>query len=193
MTIQPLFKTRNILRIVFLAALACVLPLPVEALSIPVFGPYARLGWTASPDPNVVGYNVYYGGQSGVLSSHLRLGNVTNVTINGVAGSVVYFVVKARDSAGNESVPSNEVFCTMSNSPSPPPTVATVASVPLQISRNSSGINICAADTIVSSWILESSADLRHWQQVISGTNVMVDVTVPAGSSPHLFYRLRGP
>src|ERR1700677_3907133 len=67
------------------------------------------LTWNPSPDPSVVGYNIYYGITNGVYTNMISVGNVTNTTIQNLEpNTVYYFVTKAYDDAGNESLPSNE-------------------------------------------------------------------------------------
>ena len=68
------------------------------------------LNWTASPDSNVVGYNLYYGGSSTVYSNMVFAGNATSVVVSGLAtGVAYYFAATAVDGAGDESDYSNEV------------------------------------------------------------------------------------
>jgi len=42
------------------------------------------LAWNACTDPNVAGYNVYYGGASGAYTNEICAGNATNATISGL-------------------------------------------------------------------------------------------------------------
>src|SRR5262249_13687719 len=68
------------------------------------------LAWGASPDINVVGYEIYYGNVSG--SSPSRLDVTTNLlgTVTGLTeGLTYYFVAVGYDQQGVESPPSNEV------------------------------------------------------------------------------------
>jgi hypothetical protein len=68
------------------------------------------LGWTASPTTTVTGYRVKYGTQSGNYPLAVDAGNSTSATVTGLARNVRHFFVAcAYDSAGNESVASNEV------------------------------------------------------------------------------------
>jgi hypothetical protein len=67
------------------------------------------LTWNPSPDPSVAGYNIYYGITNGIYTNMVSVGNVTNTTIQNLEPNMVYyFVAKAYDDAGNESLPSNE-------------------------------------------------------------------------------------
>ncbi len=70
----------------------------------------ASLFWGANPDPSVVGYNIYYGGASGVYTNMVSIGNATNAIISGLAeGQTYYFAVTDYDSFGDESPFSNEI------------------------------------------------------------------------------------
>jgi fibronectin type 3 domain-containing protein len=73
------------------------------------------LGWTASTS-QVVGYNIYRGGQS--MGPYTRLNSQVNVATsftdtNVVAGSTYYYTVTAVDAASSESTYSDEVSATV--------------------------------------------------------------------------------
>jgi hypothetical protein len=69
--------------------------------------------WDPSGDSDVVGYNVYYGTQSGHYTTEVNAGNTTTYTVSNLqAGSTYYFAVTAYDSYGYESAYSNEVAST---------------------------------------------------------------------------------
>src|SRR5690349_16440873 len=66
--------------------------------------------WQPSPDPNVIGYNLYYGTSSRRYTNETSLGNATSATISGlVAGVTYYFTATSYDAAGDESDFSNEI------------------------------------------------------------------------------------
>lgn len=72
-----------------------------------------RVAWDASADSNVVGYNIAYGTTSGRYTKTLNAGNSNSATVGSLTPSTTYyFVVKAYNSFGLESVPSNEVAVT---------------------------------------------------------------------------------
>lgn len=69
----------------------------------------ANLTWTASPDTNVTGYNIYFGAASHQYTNSVAVGNVTNAVIPGLLADTTYFfAAKAHNSAGVESDFSNE-------------------------------------------------------------------------------------
>ena len=70
----------------------------------------ASLSWTANTEPDLDGYKVYIGAQSGLYNPPISLGTVTAYTAtNLVSGKTYYFCVSAFDSAGNESPCSSEI------------------------------------------------------------------------------------
>lgn len=67
------------------------------------------LAWDASPDPDVQGYRIYYGRESGVYSNSANVGNSLKATVTGLEeGVLYYFACVAYDATGAESVFSNE-------------------------------------------------------------------------------------
>lgn len=68
------------------------------------------LAWNPNPEPDVIGYRVYRGTQSGVYDWVQDTGRSPSATVTDLqAGLVYYFVVTARNQAGLESSPSVEV------------------------------------------------------------------------------------
>lgn len=77
--------------------------------SIPAFAANVRLRWDASVSPGVTGYKVYFGTVSGTYGTPVKIGNVTDYVVTGLADGTWYFAVTATDDNGNESGFSNEV------------------------------------------------------------------------------------
>jgi len=76
------------------------------------------LAWNPSSDPLVAGYNIYYGGISGVYTNKTSVGTATSLTIsNLVNGNTYYFAATTYDAAGAESAFSSQVAYTV---PTPP-------------------------------------------------------------------------
>ena len=70
----------------------------------------ATLTWNANTEPDLAGYKIYVGTQSGVYASPITLGKVTSYFATSFAGGTTYFfAVTAYDSAGNESPHAPEV------------------------------------------------------------------------------------
>ena len=47
--------------------------------------------WNPSPDPTVVGYNLYYGGASQTYTNMVPLANITDAVLSGLLPGVQYF------------------------------------------------------------------------------------------------------
>jgi hypothetical protein len=73
----------------------------------------ATLTWSSNGSPNLAGYKVYVGTQSGLYTfpgSPFTIGRVTSYTITNLpSGQTYFFALSAYDNAGNESPLSNEV------------------------------------------------------------------------------------
>jgi len=116
-----------------------------------VFAGQATLTWDTSPGPDLKGYRLYYGQASGISSGQyasnvdVGLGNQTTteaactVATNGAVtckklnlqdGTPYYFAVKAYNSAGTESVFSNEVNKIADSATAPPMASFSASSTP---------------------------------------------------------------
>lgn len=79
------------------------------------------LAWNPSANPVVAGFNIYFGGTSGVYTNKTSVGTATSLTIsNLVAGDTYYFAATTYSAAGAESALSSEVSYTV---PTPAPEV----------------------------------------------------------------------
>ncbi len=68
-----------------------------------------KLGWEPSPDPNAVGYKIYYGTTSHNYPNMVIVGNTTNTTLNGlINGRTYFFAATTYDASSQESDFSNE-------------------------------------------------------------------------------------
>jgi hypothetical protein len=102
------------LRLLFAALMMAITP---AAKSV-------TLSWNSNTEPNVAGYNVYLGIQSGVYTNVQNAGNSTNILLNGLATGVrYYFAVTAYSTAGIESDYSSEVSYLVSAAGNNPPTL----------------------------------------------------------------------
>jgi fibronectin type 3 domain-containing protein len=87
------------------------------------------LAWDASESEDTVGYNVYYGNSSRNYGTPIDVGDQTSYTIANLADGTYYFSVTAYDSAGNESIYSNEVHVAISPPPdTTPPVIGAITS-----------------------------------------------------------------
>ena len=87
------------------------------------------LRWQANNEPDVAGYNLYYGTSSGNYTKKQEVGNKLDyLTPDLVVGSKYFFVVTAYDTAKNESAYSNEVNITISIADKIAPTAPVITS-----------------------------------------------------------------
>ena len=74
----------------------------------------APLQTNGTPVPNLAGYKLYYGSQSGQYPTMISVGLKTTYTVTNLsAGRTYYFAAKAYSSTGTESAFSNEVSVTL--------------------------------------------------------------------------------
>ncbi|MHB1309158.1 MAG: putative Ig domain-containing protein, partial [Limisphaerales bacterium] len=79
-----------------------------------VVGQSVTLAWDASPEPEVVGYRLYWGTTSGQYTASVDVGEVTSATISGFdPGAEYYFAATALNDTGTESDYSIEVSHSM--------------------------------------------------------------------------------
>jgi hypothetical protein len=97
----------------------------VLMMQLSVFGASSvTLAWNASSDTNVLGYNIHYGGASGVYTNTIYAGNATNLTITGlVRGTTYYFAAATYNIVGFESSLSDEVSYQVALTTNQPPTL----------------------------------------------------------------------
>lgn len=83
------------------------------------------LAWNPSPDVNIAGYKIYYGGASRTYTNSVDVGNVTSTVITGLAeGTTYFFAATTYGADGVESDFSDEAVDVTTNSSStvmPPP------------------------------------------------------------------------
>lgn len=69
-----------------------------------------QLTWEPNTDPDVIGYNIYYGPSSRTYTYAVPLGLVTNATVSGLReGATYYFALVTCTSGGSQSAFSDEV------------------------------------------------------------------------------------
>lgn len=73
-------------------------------------GPYdVIIAWDRNPEPDVIGYRLLYGTQRGTYPNVVEAGNETSAMIPGTGPRTFYVVAIAYNTAGLESLPSEEL------------------------------------------------------------------------------------
>jgi hypothetical protein len=104
------------LLILFLSILIVNFIIFGENATSPINTSCVTLIWNPSTDPNVTGYNVYYGVASRVYTNKLDVGSATNATVKGLRlESTYWFAATAYNLLGVESDYSSEVSVCISN------------------------------------------------------------------------------
>ena len=86
--------------------------IPMQCILLPVnsLASYLTLAWDPNTEPDLSGYQVYYGTASGEYVDSIDVGNITTYRLDDLLDGVTYFIaVTAYDTSGNESDFSNEV------------------------------------------------------------------------------------
>src|SRR5687768_7364618 len=74
-----------------------------SGISTTVLAAEVKVTWDASIQPEVTGYNLYFGTTSRSYGTKINIGNQTSYTVTGLAGGTYYFVVTAYNASGVES------------------------------------------------------------------------------------------
>ena len=74
-------------------------------MTLPTFASQSvELSWTPSSSPDVVGYDIYYGGASDNYTNEISAGKLTSLKVSGLAdGTTYFFAAKAVNRSGIES------------------------------------------------------------------------------------------
>ena len=99
------------------------------------------VSWQQSDDTSVVGYNVYFGGASGVYTNTFSVVGATNAVISGlIQGATYYFAITAYDDSGLESPFSNEASYAVPVNV--PPTLNTLGNLAINANTGSQTVNL---------------------------------------------------
>jgi hypothetical protein len=124
------------------ALLLSLLPVCARATSS------VTLAWDQSPDPSVVGYNIYFGVASRTYTNMVSAGNATSVTINGLIEGVTYFFAATTYNAvGIESDYSTEISYTIPVPiPNQPPTISGLTNLTIAVSTQTPALPFTIGD-----------------------------------------------
>jgi hypothetical protein len=169
----------------------------VEAASV-------SLGWSASPDPLVTGYEVWYGEASGVYTAGANVGSNLSATVSGLTpGLTYYFVATSYYASGDASVFSNEI----TNQVPLPPSILTQpqsqtvvlsnaasftsvvsGSAPLTIQWYDGRNAIAGATNSILSWVHVAASNagtygftVSNLEGVVTSSIVTLKVVTPSG------------
>lgn len=79
-------------------------------ISTSLFAGNVTVSWDPNSEPDLGGYKIYYGTESGTYDKVVNVGSITSQKIENLTdGQTYYFVVTAYDASGNESSFSAEV------------------------------------------------------------------------------------
>jgi uncharacterized membrane protein YfcA len=146
-----------------------------------------KLAWNPSTNPIVAGFNIYYGGASGVYTNKTAVGTANSLTIlNLVIGATYYFAATTYSAAGAESALSTEVSYTV---PMP------VAGLQLGVTPAKQFI-LTVTGPAGHTYDIQATQDFKTWTvigTVTVGANGSVTFTdTNAASFSKRFYRTRG-
>ncbi len=129
------------------------------------------LAWDPSPGPDIVGYTIYLGTNSGNYSTSVYVGNATSATLsNLVAGATYFFAATATDSSGLESEFSNEVSYTV-------PTVV-VPPIPLSIQ-----ISSAASSSVNLAWDPNPGQDIARYTVYLGTSSGNYSTSISVGNT----------
>jgi len=145
------------------------------ALVFALDGPSARatqsitLAWDPNPEPDLAGYRLYHGTNSGHYSDVIEVGNVTNHAVTGLLDNTTnYFVLTAYNTSGLESLPSNPVSYIVPSPSLPPPGQ-------LSLSRNPQSGAMCLGFRVSPGviYLVQATQDFHSWVTLGSITGEM--------------------
>lgn len=138
------------------------------------------LVWNRSTNADVVGYNIYYGGASGVYTNEISAGNVTTLTVPGLQdGSTYYFAATAVNSSGVESGFSNVASYTA-------PALAALLRPAVSLSG---GFSLTVNGVPGYNYVIQASTNLTQWVSVQTNSAPFSFVDSNAGEFDRRFYR----
>ena len=156
--------------------------------------PSVRLGWNPSPDTNVVGYFVLFGGASQVYTNQFDAGNATSATIAGLQTNVrYYFTVVGYDALGQQSPPSNEIAYQVPAA-SPARAAPTLSLQTVGAGSSGAAVHLSFQASAATTYRLQATQDFVHWE-TLGRTNcawngLVAFCVTDMANYPRRFYRL---
>ena len=154
-------------------------------------GQSVTLSWQPSPNPDAVGYNIYYGTASHYYTNVVNVGNITTLTIDGlVNGTTYYFAATTYDTQGQESGFSNEATYDV-----PAVTITNILPTVQIRSAPAGQFLLTITGPINQSFVIEATEDFSVWTVIgtvvigAGGSQKFADLN--AANFPRRFYRTR--
>ena len=159
--------------------------LAVQGSSLPA-APSVTLAWNSSPDPTLVGYQLYYGTSSRNYSNIVPVGTGASATVSGLTpGVTYYFSVTSVNELGMESGYSDEISYTV------PTTRPRLQLLPLP----SKQVLLRITGQRGNAYEIQATQNFTNWNVIGIVTldfGVSVDfIDVNAAGRPSRFYRAR--
>ena len=161
--------------------------------SVAMTGNSMNLILGVNANPNITGYEVYYGSASGVYTNYTYVpASATNLVIKGlVSGVTYYFNAQPLNSSGVASGMLGEISYTVPSQGSVVPVQGVVLSLSaVRTGGIVSSYILTASGQVPASWKIEQSMDLVNWSPFYYGVGGSVNLTIPASSLGMQFFRL---
>ncbi|MGH7942938.1 MAG: fibronectin type III domain-containing protein [Limisphaerales bacterium] len=139
-----------------------------------------KLSWTASPSPDVVGYNIYYGDASGDYTNEISVGSVTNVTVSGLADRTTYFF--AAQAINNDGIESGYSVQTSYAVPG----ASAIFANPI---LSNSAVSVAVTGVPGYLYVIQASTELVHWISLATNLSPWHFVDTNARRFNARFYR----
>jgi Fibronectin type III domain len=154
----------------------------VAVMALPTFASQSvELTWSPSSSPDVVGYNIYYGGQpTGGYNNKISVGNATNVTVSGLTSGVTYyFSATAVNSSGIESYYSIQSSYV----------VLSTAAILGGVVYSNNTVSMGLTGTPGSMYVIQASTDLVNWISLQTNVTPLQFTDTNVGHYRKRFYR----
>jgi len=172
-------KSINKARVLSLMGVFATVALTVAAL--PAFASQSvELTWAPSSSPDVVGYNIYYGGDATAYSNEISVGNTTNLIVSGLAsGSTYYFTSRAVNSEGFESAYSIQTSYV----------VPTPAAIFGALVYSNHAVSMSVTGLPGSMYVIQASSNLVNWVSLETNVTPLQFTDTNVGEYRKRFYR----
>ena len=131
----------NTLRTLLSVAFACLIGIQSMGAADATFNS-VTLGWSANPEPDLVGYRLYFSQSTNEWTHVKPVGLVTEATVELPASGEWFFIITAKNEAGLESLPGNVVQYVTPTGPSRNGTLRILAATATQVSTVTTSTNL---------------------------------------------------